>query len=127
MGSFTVYDRYISGKWENKFIVNSIGKSKEFDTDIAIEEATIKKIVLSPLGISFIAQGGSENRAGAQLPMYDFDVVIHYENGRFEKQFTVMYYAEPGQYNIKYVSPELIDVDKVTSISINGEIINLNR
>lgn len=38
-----------------------------------------------------------------------------------------MYYAEPGQYNIKYVSSELIDVEKVTSVSINGELIDFSQ
>lgn len=127
MGAFTVYDRYISGKWENRFTVNSIGGSKEIDTNIAIEGATIKKVVLSPLGINFVAQGEPIDKESQQLPMYDFDVIIHYENGESEKPYTVMYYAEPGQYNIKYVSSELIDVEKVTSVSINGELIDFSQ
>lgn len=124
INSFYSGTENITGKWVNKFTINSIGEVKEIDTDIALEEARIKKIFLSPLGVKFVAQGDSVNKISEQLPMYDFDIILHYKNGEFDEPYNVTYYAEPGEYNIKYVSSELIDVEKVTSITINGESIN---
>lgn len=127
MGTFTVYDKYTTGKWENQFTVSAIGESREIVTDIALNKTIIKKITLSPLGVNFIAQGKLDDEIGEQLPMLDFNITLHYENGEYKGPYNVMYYAEPGEYNVKYVSSELIDVDKVTSISINGETVNITN
>lgn len=120
-GSFTTYDRFIEGQWESTFTVEQIGESKFIDTNIKLDEITIKKVTVSPLGVTLTAYGNVARNTNDELPLYEFDMTIEYKDGKTAEPFNMMYYSEPGEFNIKYVSSELIDVDKVSSVIINGE------
>lgn len=127
MGSFTTYDRFIEGQWESTFIVEQIGENKVLDTNIKLDEITIKKVTVSPLGVTLMAYGNVDRNKNDELPLYEFDMTIEYKDGKTTEPFTMMYYSEPREFNIKYITSELIDVDKVSSIIINEESIRFAK
>ncbi len=127
MASFTTYDQYVEGRWENTFTLEAIAESKEVDTDLPLKRGSIKKITVSPLGITLNCLGDPDIKRdgeGGILPA-DIEMTLQYEGGKSVGPYTVICHIEPGEFNIKYLPPDIIDVEKVESITVDGETIKI--
>ncbi|WP_294357820.1 hypothetical protein [uncultured Clostridium sp.] len=108
---------YIEGSWKTKFKLKAIDEKKEYKCNIEEDNIKINKMILTPLGLTMY---GQETYQYDNVPK--MEVVLNMKNGTVKKLDSEMWDDEKGIL-LKCVGDEIIKVDEVQSISINGRTI----
>ena len=108
---------YIEGSWKTKFKLKAIDEKKEYKCNIEEDNIKINKMNLTPLGLTMY---GQETYQYDNVPK--MEVVLNMKNGTVKKLDSEMWDDEKGIL-LKCVGDEIIKVDEVQSISINGRTI----
>ncbi|MBU5316195.1 hypothetical protein KQI30_07910 [Clostridium bornimense] len=108
---------YIEGNWKTKFKLKAIDEKKEYKCNIEEDNIKINKMILTPLGLTMY---GQETYQYDNVPK--MEVVLNMKNGTVKKLDSEMWDDEKGIL-LKCVGDEIIKVDEVQSISINGKTI----
>ncbi|WP_129600385.1 DUF4179 domain-containing protein [Anaerophilus nitritogenes] len=118
MGYFVTKGNYVEGNWETTFKIQSVGKKKEKDCNVQLDNGVINRICLSTMGITLLGRGESED-------LDNITVSVNMIDGSVQTFDSMMSYSENKDMKIKFVSSEPLDISKVQSIMINDTIINL--
>lgn len=105
---------YIEGNWKTKFKLKSIEEKKEYKCDIMIDNIMINKVILSPLGLTLYGDGSYQYDNEPKMK-----VVLNMKNGTVKKLESEIWNDEKGML-LKCIGDEIIKIDEVQSISING-------
>lgn len=108
---------YIEGNWKTKFKLKAIDEKKEYKCNIEEDNIKINKMILTPLGLTMY---GQETYQYDNVPK--MEVVLNMKNGTVKKLDSEMWDDEKGIL-LKCVGDEIIKVDEVQTISINGTLL----
>ncbi|WP_053956430.1 DUF4179 domain-containing protein [Inediibacterium massiliense] len=117
MGYFVSNGNYVEGNWETTFKIQSVGETKEKDCNIQLDNGRINRICLSPMGITLLGRGESED-------VDDITVSAKMTDGSIQTFDSMMSYSEDEEIKLKFVSFLPLDISKVQYIMINDTIIN---
>lgn len=104
---------YIEGKWKTKFKLKSIDEQKEYKCNINVDKITINKVVLTPLGLSLYGEGYQYD----DVP--NLQIALNMKDGTVKNLESEMWDGKEGML-LKCIGDEIIKIDEVQSISING-------
>lgn len=109
----------LEGNWQVTFKAEDSGKTLEKDCDVDLGSAWIKKITINPFGINLtgIAPNG--------VKLSDLDIKINQEDDLTETSHHSIKWDgtrwENDNFFLIYKIEKPIDLDSITSITINGE------
>ncbi|MPQ43569.1 DUF4179 domain-containing protein [Clostridium tarantellae] len=116
-GFFVSSKNYTEGNWKANFKLQPVTEKKNIKCNLELEKGAVKNIELSPLGVTLIGKDFNEeyiklnmNDGTTEIIQYD---VAHRDNINKSKE-------------CKYIPKLPIDISKVRSIDIAGNIVNLH-
>lgn len=112
-GVYTNYASLNTGEWETTFKVKGV-ETKSVACSAETDSAKIKRIVLSPLGVT--ASGTGEPAEKIRLLMKDGRPIS-------SEGFSCSADEETGKFECKYKFTALVDIQAVDSIDFSGEIV----
>lgn len=115
---FETNSNYIEGDWQASFTVEAVKSTKKADCNINIGSIRIKSVCLSPLGITLFAEGKKADDTDIEISVPS----IKDKEQNFSKFFNSSY---NNQLIIKYVPSELLDIEEIKTIYVNGVAVNL--
>ena len=104
---------YIEGQWKTKFKLKSIDEQNEYKCNNNVDKITINKVVLTPLGLSLYGEGYQYD----DVP--NLQIALNMKDGTVKNLESEMWDGKEGML-LKCIGDEIIKIDEVQSISING-------
>lgn len=130
-GFFITAENFIKGKWKTKFKLQSKLEfiEKEKQCNVKLDMWKLHHISVSPLGITLIGSGETENLdkvlEGDYLQKIDFHVTMM--DGSTQTFDSIDGWSDEKEISLKFSSLKLLDVSLIQSITINGTIIELHE
>lgn len=120
-GHFVTNGKYTEGKWETTFRIEAVKQSKQADCNMAVGNMTINRVSISPLGLTILGSG----QPGGPAP--DLDVAVTMKDGRKQDFSTKTSFNDDGRVIRKYQPSLPIDVENISQVSINGNVVTFNN
>jgi len=115
-GYFTTYTDYVQGNWKTSFDMESTTDTKQASVDMKLADAVITNVEVSTLGITL--EGKGLNEIGSS----DDNIAIHYKDGSVIHSDSTI---SSSSNRVKLLYPEVIDIENVDFVTINGQHIQL--
>lgn len=111
------YGNHIKGDWNTKFKINPIKDKNEFNCNINIDGKIANKVVISPLGVVLTGNEKAIEIENIKLNMIDgSDEIFSGSIAQTNKK----------KSNIRFLADGPLDLSKIESIDIGGNIIKNN-
>lgn len=116
-GDFFTNGSYVEGKWKTTFKIAAVSQTKQADCSIDLENMKIKRVSMSPLGVTLLGNGQPED------PADKINVAVAMLDGSVRKFESAATYRDDGKIIIKYMPDSPLKVEDVRELRINGNII----
>ncbi len=120
MGDFVSDNKYTEGNWKTTFKLQSVKEEKQISSNIKLDTLTINKVSVSPIGITLLYSGNTEELQKVNIKANMVDGTVR----TFESSIS---YGEIGETKLKFISSLPLEVYNVKSLSIGENVINLNN
>jgi len=124
MGSLLTYDELVKGNWGATFDLKPEGRTLTGTTEFDLGKGTVRQVEVSPLGVSLKGTGfEGEDTAKDEAALDNLKIAIHFKDGtKFESNG---YFVRTDDIPIRWSTNEVIPVDNVDYVSLNGQKIVL--
>lgn len=124
MGSLLTYDELVKGNWGATFDLKPKGRTLKGTTEFDLGKGTVRQVEVSPLGVSLKGTGfeGNEEEQD-EAARHHLKIAIHFKDGT--KMASNGYFVRTDDVPIRWSTNEVIPVDNVDYISLNGQKIEL--
>lgn len=125
MGSLLTYDELVKGSWGATFDLKPEGRTLTGTTEFGLGKGTVRQVEVSPLGVSLKGTGfeGDEEEKD-EAARHDLKIVIHFKDGT--KTASNGYFVRTVDIPIRWSTNEVIPVENVDYVSLNGQKIEVN-
>ena len=118
-GDFFFNGNYIEGNWKAAFKLQSV-EEKQTDCSIKSDTWEINSVSVSPMGVTLVGKGKIEDLQGRNpsITMTDGSGKTFYESRS---------YMENDEFRLKFLFHTPLDISKVESVTIDGQVIDLRK
>ena len=116
-GHFVTAKQYTEGDWKVKFKLQSVKDFFKQNVNIQVNENSITEISISPLGLTL--------QATAPLIETDLSVSLTLKNGDLIDLSNASSMSVQDDFHMKFLLPDLIELEEIKIITINGEELEL--
>lgn len=124
MGSLLTYDELIKGNWGTTFDLKPKGRTLKGKAEFGLGKGTVRQVEVSPLGVSLKGTGfEGDDEEQDEAARHHLKIAIHFKDGT--KMSSNGYFVRTDDIPIRWSTNEVIPVDNVDYISLNGQKIEL--
>lgn len=125
MGSLLTYDELVKGSWGATFDLKPESRTLTGTTEFGLGKGTVHQIEVSTLGVSLKGTGfEGDDEETAEAARDGLKIAIHFKDGT--KLESNGYFVRTDDIPIRWSTNEVIPVENVDYVSLNGQKIELN-
>lgn len=125
MGSLLTYDELVKGSWGATFDLKPESRTLTGTTEFGLGKGTVRQIEVSTLGVSLKGTGfEGDDEETDEAARDGLKIAIHFKDGT--KLESNGYFVRTDDIPIRWSTNEVIPVENVDYVSLNGQKIELN-
>lgn len=125
MGSLLTYDELVKGSWGATFDLKPESRTLTGTTEFGLGKGTVRQIEVSTLGVSLKGTGfKGDDEETDEAARDGLKIAIHFKDGT--KLESNGYFVRTDDIPIRWSTNEVIPVENVDYVSLNGQKIELN-
>lgn len=119
-GHFVSNGKYTTGNWKTTFKLQSVEEEKQIDSNIKFDTWHANSVSVSPIGITLVGNGEIND-------LQNINITANMTDGSVQRFESVKSYSENGEVKLKFTSPLPLEVSKVGSLAIDGNVVNFKE
>ncbi|WP_172253917.1 hypothetical protein [Saccharibacillus deserti] len=123
LGYFVDYDELVQGHWEVTFNLAAESRKLTGVIDLAAEGRTVKKIEVSPLGITWQGKGMESTQKRAEDLTSRLNLIVHFKDGKEIRAQNGFIQSSDG--SLTWIAPQTLPLDQIDHVSLDGQRIQL--